>query len=195
MPHRPRPKHRGDRPVHVTVRTVRGVSLRGFGVAARVGKSLRAMVGAGRAQEFRVCEFSLQDDHVHLLVEARDRDALSRGMRAVNIRLARAVNLALGRRGRVVQDRHHEHVLRTPTEVRHALLYVMHNGHKHRAPADEFVDQLDTRSSARWSRAWRDHTPDPTPSPTSPPRTYLLAVLWKDKGLLDRSERPRQRAA
>jgi REP element-mobilizing transposase RayT len=191
MAHRTRPWHDGELPVHITVRVVRAARLRGFKVAAEVGRALRAMVGGEREPSFRVCEFSLQADHVHLLIEARDREALSRGMRAVNVRLAKAVNRALGRRGRVVQDRFHAHVLRTPTETRHALLYVLHNGHKHGVPADELVDGLDTRSSARWSTAWRDHTPDPAPAPVSRPRTYMLARLWRQKGLLARTERPK----
>src|SRR5439155_14173177 len=47
------------------------------------------------------------------------------------IRLARAINRAFGRRGKVFADRYHEHILKSPTEVRHAVEYVLHNRAKH----------------------------------------------------------------
>jgi hypothetical protein len=39
---------------------------------------------------FRVVHFAVQDDHVHLLVEADDNVALARGMIGLTVRLARA---------------------------------------------------------------------------------------------------------
>jgi REP element-mobilizing transposase RayT len=186
IPHTARPWHDRVHPVHVTFRVVRGIRLRDFAVAREIGTSFRAMVGGAREEEFRILEFCLLDDHVHLIIEARDRRAFSRGMQAVAIRLAKAVNRALGRRNQqVIQERYHAHVLRTPTEVRNALRYVMLNGRKHGAPDDEFVDGLDSRSSARWSTAWRDHRPDPSPPPVSRPRTHLARSGWRKHGLLE----------
>ena len=75
----------------------------------------------------RMCEFSVQDTHIHLIVEAADKQALSRGMQALAVRIARAVNRMLGRRGQVIADRHHAKPLRTPTEVKNAVHYVRHN--------------------------------------------------------------------
>ena len=178
IPHRARPWHDEANPVHVTVRVVGGLGLRRHFVAAAIGASFRAMVGGPREDAFRVVEFCILDDHVHLLVEARNRRALSKGMAAVNIRLSKAVNRALGRKGRVIQDRYHAHVLETPTEVRNALRYIFENGRKHGAPEHEFVNGFDTRSSARWSTAWHGHTPDPSPPPVAAARTHLLRVLW-----------------
>jgi hypothetical protein len=43
------------------------------------------------------------------------------------------VNRVFGRRGSVLADRFHLHVLRTPREVRHALSYVLMNARRHLA--------------------------------------------------------------
>jgi hypothetical protein len=77
---------------------------------------------------------------LHLLVEASDRRALSRGMQGLSIRVARATNGELGRKGRVFADRYHARALTTPRAVRFALRYVLLNVHKHEgrgARADE----------------------------------------------------------
>lgn len=83
----------------------------------------------------RIVHFALMIRHLHLIVEAKDRDALSRGMQGFGVRLARRLNKELGRRGRVLRDRYHEHILRTPREVRNALCYVLRNSARGDAPA------------------------------------------------------------
>src|SRR5688572_20305546 len=82
MEHRARPEHPAHQPVHATVRVVQGLpSLREHDLAAAIGASLGELVDAERAHVFRVCEFSLQHDHVHMIVEAEDTMALSNGMK------------------------------------------------------------------------------------------------------------------
>ena len=51
---------------------------------------------------FRVVHFSLQSNHMHLIVEACDTIALSRGMKGLLVRLARRLNKMWKRRGPVV---------------------------------------------------------------------------------------------
>ena len=78
VPHRRRPLHHGSQPVHVTLRAVRGLpSLRG----ARLFPALRRGLGAASAATFRVVHYSVQANHVHLLVEAEGTRALGRGCR------------------------------------------------------------------------------------------------------------------
>jgi putative transposase len=79
----------------------------------------------------RVVAFSVQSNHVHLVVEAHDAPTLSRGVQGLAIRLARAVNRVLDARGRVFRERFHARELRTPREVRSALVYVLLNARKH----------------------------------------------------------------
>jgi REP element-mobilizing transposase RayT len=47
--------------------------------------------------DFRVVHYSIQRHHLHLVVEAANRQALSRGMRGLAIRVARRINKVLGR--------------------------------------------------------------------------------------------------
>ena len=90
--------------------------------------------------DFRVVHISLQHDHIHLLVEAESREALADGMRTLNNVMAHFINDAVSRRtghkrtGTVFADRYHEEVIRTPTQARNALRYVVNNWRKHSAP-------------------------------------------------------------
>jgi hypothetical protein len=84
---------------------VRGLpSLRRRDLTRAIGEELRK----GRQKPgFRVVHFSIQANHIHLIVEAAGRRMLWRGMTGVGVRIARAVNRTLGRRGQVVADRYH----------------------------------------------------------------------------------------
>jgi REP element-mobilizing transposase RayT len=93
---------------------------------------VRDAIGAGaRRGGFRVVEFSVMSNHLHLICEANDRTTLARGLQGLFIRIARRLNKHLGRRGRVFADRYHDRVLKTPREVRSALAYVLLNARRH----------------------------------------------------------------
>ena len=96
-------------------------------------------------------------NHVHLIVEAPDRKALARAMKGLGVRIARALNRLMKRSGRVIADRYHAHILKTPSEVRHARNYLTTNAHRH----------------------YGTPTPDPYVSVAAvvAPRTWLLASL------------------
>ena len=96
--HRSRDEVDARLPSLVTLKVRRGIgSLRNGRVAREVEASFREACERG---DFRLVHYSIQDDHAHLIVEADDRDALGRGMKALSSRFARAVNLTLGRKGR-----------------------------------------------------------------------------------------------
>lgn len=185
VPHRARPPHMATHPVHVTLRAAAAVCcLR----APRVFLSVRRALAAASHAGFRVLHFSAQDDHLHLIVEADDSRMLSHGLRGLAIRVARAVNRALDRRGAVWGDRYHARPLTTPRAVRHALVYVLMNVRKHRPGASG----LDPCSSAPWFRGWRpeDGVIPATGAPVARARTWLAAVGWQRHGLLGIGERP-----
>lgn len=79
---------------------------------------------------FRIVHFSIQDDHLHLVVEAAD-GALSRGVQGLAIRVARHVNALLKTRGSFWGDRFHAFELTSPRAVRNAIVYVLMNVKKH----------------------------------------------------------------
>ncbi len=91
----------------------------------------RAFWGGADRFGFRLVHYSVQGNHLHLLVEARDERALSRGMNGLGVRIARGLNRVMRRRGKVLDDRYHGHILRTPTEVRHARGYLLQNARRH----------------------------------------------------------------
>jgi hypothetical protein len=146
--------------------------------------------------------YSLQGNHAHLVVEARDREALGRGMMAVGARLARAVNRVARRTGRVLADRYHVRMLATPREVHGALRYVLLNARRHAAKTRAALRRsvrLDPASSARWFEGWKHRgavakedasdTPSERP-PVARARTWLLSVGWRRHGLLDPADVP-----
>jgi REP element-mobilizing transposase RayT len=155
-------------PVHVTLRVRKGVwPLR----TKECFRELRKSFAAGRERfGFRLNQFSVQGNHVHLIAEAADGVALSRGMQGLTIRMAKSLNRVMRRRGKVFADRFHSRILRTPTEVRNAIHYVLFNRHHHAAQSGRTIP-----------RRWRDpyssahaHAPATDPPPISPPHTWLL---------------------
>jgi hypothetical protein len=145
-------------------------------------------LAASSTTTFRVLQYSVQTNHVHLIVEADRVGGLSRGIQGLAIRIAKAVNQALGRRGRLWEERFHARTLATPRELRHALVYVLNNFRKHL----QNVRGLDPCSSARWFVGWRNRlAPAPGTSPVAPPQTWLARVGWWRHGRIDVGEGPR----
>ena len=81
MSHARRPEVDGRHPVHVTLRLVRGLpSLR----SGRLWPVVEAALAAGGARfGMVVVHYSVQSNHLHLLVEVTDKVALSRGMQGL----------------------------------------------------------------------------------------------------------------
>jgi hypothetical protein len=122
---------------------------------------------------------------------------LSRALQGLAIRIAKRLNGRLERRGRVFSDRYHARVLKTPLEVRNALVYVLQN-HRHHLKGAGRPSQLDPLSAApyfdgftvrvyRWPR---DAIITPEDSPVAVPETWLLSVGWRRLGLISPSEAP-----
>jgi REP element-mobilizing transposase RayT len=183
VPHRSRPAHAARHPLHVTVRVCRGLP------SLRRRRERRVVFGAlaAAAERFgmRVVHFSVQSNHLHLIVEAADRRALANGMRGLGVRMARRLNRAWGRRGRVVEHRYHARALYTPREVRHALAYVLANARRHGIA----LAGLDPCSSAAWFEGWRASgaargaaAARAGPAFVARARTWLLAVGWRRHG-------------
>ncbi|MBK7644179.1 MAG: transposase [Planctomycetes bacterium] len=137
-------------PVHVTTRLLPGLP------SLRRSEELRTLLHALRAAQdhlgMRVVHFSIQTNHLHLLVEARGRDSLALGIKALLVRIARALNRLWMRTGKLFSDRYHARTLRTPAEVRRALVYVLQNARKHGLP----LSGVDAYSSAAWFEGWRE---------------------------------------
>jgi len=197
MPHRARPAHCHRHPVHITLRRSRLLpSMR----EESLFRALRHALCRTPRSWFRVLQFSVQSDHIHL-VEARDTPSLSRGMTGLSVRLARAYNAALRRRGHLWSERFHSRALKTPREVRNGLVYVLMNRRKHAPPAkDATARAFDVCSSAWWFGGWARPPSSGPPLPIQgvpvvPPETWLARTGWKRHGLIRSDESPRRGAA
>ena len=143
----------------------------------------------------RLVHFSVQRNHLHLIFEAGDWDALYSAVTGLEVRLARMINKLLSRTGRVFDHRYHTHVLRTPREVRNALVYVLNNARKHAKQAGVAVPRswIDPLSSAAAFDGWRDpieiHPVGEDP-PVHAPGSWLLREGWRRHGLVSASEMP-----
>jgi putative transposase len=166
IPHTKRPRVSKHRPHHITVRVTRRTwNLRGQRCFPPIAQALGALRSS---DELRVVHFSVQHNHIHLIVEADTRRALSNSMRRLLSRIARELNDVMRTRGARFDDRYHEHILKTPNETRNALMYVIGNRGVH---------------LARWGK-----TPHKDLDPCSslvadelihPPKTWLLLEGWK----------------
>lgn len=193
--HRARPKHAPAHPVHVTLHAIDDLPT--FRSQVLYGAFDLAMRKT-RREGFRICEFSVQSNHLHLIVEADDKRALANGMKSFSVRANRLVNARLKRagfrpsgRGRVWGDRYHRRDLTSPRQVRNALVYCINNYRKHERKLDGSM-RIDPCSSARWFLGWiAVRKGNDGPRPTEEPATVLLRLAWKRHGLIHPGEAPR----
>jgi putative transposase len=188
--HRLRPRLLERFPVHVTLRGAKGLpSFR----TERLRRLLERAIADTRREGFRIVHYSLQADHVHLIVEATDAAALTTAMRSFAVRIAMRVNRRIfGRtRGRVWGDRYHRRDLTSPSDVRNTLVYVLANHLKH---GENDVGLLDPCSSGPWWDGWLHILDPPTePTPVQRPDTWLLRRGWRGTtgfGYIHLGERP-----
>jgi REP element-mobilizing transposase RayT len=186
--HAARPRLTGKQPIHVTLHVAAGVpNLRRNALYLPIMNALRA--GMARTR-FRLCHFAVLSNHLHLIVEAETARDLARGMQGLSSRLAKRVNQVLDRRGRFFSDRYHVHVLRSPTEVHHALAYVLLNQRRHEAERSGHrpAPAVDGWSSGAWFAGWSRTPPNAAvirrsrPPPVVPAATWLLREGWLQGG-------------
>jgi len=205
-PHHERPFLHARYPVHVTLRVVSAVgNLRRRCVYQAIRE---ATLTTARRDDFRIVHLSIQRTHVHLLVEANDRGALSKGMQGFQISAAKHLNAAISkgkpgprRRDVVFPDRYHAEIITSPRQARHTLSYCLNNFRKHQedlcAPISNWT--IDWFSSAVMFPGWQEYGDEPFlwrgPATYDPlivyqPRTWLLKEGWKKSGTISYREVP-----
>lgn len=187
--HSARPRLSRHHPVHVTLRLRRGLPSLRHKVPYR---ALKRVFGACERFGFRLLHYSAQTNHIHCLCEAVDGRALSRGVQGLAVRLARALNKLWKRAGKAFAERFHSHILRTPKEVRTALLYVLQNARHHGI----WIASLrpDPFSSGARFDGWRGFVASALELSETvalpEPRTWLFRVGWRRHGELGLDESP-----
>ena len=151
VPHSARPEVRGV--CHVVLRVRRGLPW------LRTPRTYRVLERAFRTgkekQGFALVQFSVQRDHLHLLVETDGKRPLARGMQGLTIRIAKALNrFWRGRLGSVFAERYFARAVSTAREVKRALAYVLNNARKHGVWSS--TTDPDPFSSGPWYSGWSD---------------------------------------
>jgi putative transposase len=151
-------------PQHVTIRMLPSVwnmrSRRCFSVLQRA-----LWLGSSKDFGFKLVHFAVMGNHIHMLVEADGKEALSRGMQGLNIRIAKALNRVMGRHGQVLADHYNAKILRSPSQTLRARGYLLRNAGKHYGlrGADPFASTV----------------------PVQLPGTYFLVTIERRPGALE----------
>ena len=208
-PHKKRPYLHSRYPVHVALRTVGAVgNLRRRCVYQAIRE---ATLTTARREDFRIVQLSVQRTHIHLIVEASNKQALAAGMKGFQVSAAKHLNAAISkgrpgprRRGTVFPDRYHAEIITSPTQARHTLSYVMNNWRKHAEDRAQPMSSwtIDWFSSAAQFTGWAEYGDEaflwqgpPTYDPlvVYQPRTWLLREGWKKVGTISYRETPSTR--
>lgn len=150
---------------------------------------------------FRIVHASIQNGHIHLLVEADNKDALANGLQRFQISAAKHLNreisierkLPVRRRGSVFPDRYYSEIITTPRQARHALAYVLNNWRKHREDRSRETRnwKVDPFSTGVLFTGWREREGEPfmmryretyKPLVVYLPKTWLLQIGWRRGG-------------
>ena len=188
--HTRRPELSFAHPVHVMLRTLASVPrLRQRDGYEAIRAALRGFVDG---EAFRVVHVSIQRNHLHLIVEAADKDALRRGMQCFAIRAARALNKELVREGKVFAFRYHARQIKSADYARNAIAYVLNNWRRHRVDSRDQGLAFDRYASGTAFAGWTTGTKGRYDYdwPVSAPRTVLMSFDWQRHGLIDPYEVP-----
>jgi len=175
--------------LHITCRITAGLpTLRAPKTVALLFNYLARKI---EREGFRIVEFSIQSNHIHLLCEADNQETLSRAMNGIHSGMARRLNRHWNRTGKVFADRYHAEAISTPTQCHNALIYVLANAKKHGSRAPD--SGIDPCSTAAWFPFDSDDPPHPLthhPKPAAQPKTWLLRDGWRKIGPLTPHDRP-----
>jgi len=216
-PHTVRPVLEARFPVHVVLRTHREIgNLRKRHLYKAVREATlslaRRELNYNLGDAFRIVHVSIQSNHIHLLVEADHKMALSRGMQSFQISAAKHINrefsvrarLEVRRRGCVFPDRFFEEIITTPKQARNSLAYVLNNWRKHREDRRELARgwKVDPFSTGVLFMGWKEHEQAHTlwkwrdtyePLSVYLPKTWLLRVGWTKHGTISYFDIPSTR--
>ncbi len=171
--------------MHVTIRVAGDIhSLRRRDIYMAIRE---ATLITAKRENFRIIHCTIQGNHLHLLIEATNKTALSRGMQGFQISAAKHINAAITartgvkRQGAVFPDHYHARALSSPRAVRHALAYVLNNWRRHREDLASFAKnwKVDPFSSGVQFMGWKEL--EHSPLAYQPPSTYRELFVWRPR--------------
>lgn len=117
--HTKREKITSREPLHVNFKLT--VTIKNENGLRAIKKSLE-----NARKYFHILHYSLQWNHIHLIIEATDNEALFRGMRSFTNTFVKCMG-----KGSIQKERYHLHVLRSVKETKNAFRYVIFNEAHH----------------------------------------------------------------
>jgi REP element-mobilizing transposase RayT len=186
--HVARPELSSEDPVHVVVRVVRDVP---YLRTQRIWAALQRIFARASEKGLRLLHFSVQANHLHMIVEATHEGTLGRGMKRLLSRIAMTINAIARRSGRVFRDRYFRQDILSCTHYRNLLVYVLFNARKHDTTRD-WRNGIDTYSSTDWFHDWAPGAGPPPrdaeaiaragPPLVVEPRSWVAKTGWKLHG-------------
>ena len=99
-------------------------------------------------------QFSVQEDHIHLLIETRKTSDLTRYMQGLQIRFARALNKLWNRKGKVFADRFFAKLCPDWRAIKAVTRYILNNALRHGVRNWRRDKDADPYSSGPWYIRW-----------------------------------------
>ena len=127
--HRKRAEIKKPSSLHLTIKIAKNKA----GVKNKqILKVLKRAILKGRSAGIRIIHFTLEYDHIHLLVEADCKIKLGRGMMRFGVTLAKGINHYRRDQGQVYKHRYHQRFITSRRDLKNVMNYIFHNGLKHR---------------------------------------------------------------
>ena len=167
--HKKRPTIDGKKPLHITLKCTPNL---------QKPKILNKMKEAcKRTQDFEmnVLQFSILCDHIHMIVEAKSNDAVTRGIKSLTNKLAKKF-------GTKFKGRYHMRIITSPRQMKNTYKYVMLNYAKH-ADLPAHIDGFSTGDTfTHWSKLTKIHGDHEERKPDhyglKKPETWLADRGW-----------------
>jgi putative transposase len=132
------------KPLHITHRLrANGPNLR----TRRFHRQFREAIRRIQLFGVNVLHYSILNNHLHIIVEAKDNQSLTKGMRSLFTSLAKRLKW-----GRIFNGRYHLCVITSPTQMKNTLRYVLLNAAQHA----KLIDYIDEFSSGFHFPHWRN---------------------------------------
>jgi REP element-mobilizing transposase RayT len=93
---------------------------------------LKRSIMNARKMGLRVIHYSLEYDHVHLLIEAENNFILGKGMQSFGVTFSKALNRLRKIKGTVYKHRYHYRKIVGARQLKNVLNYIFNNGIKHK---------------------------------------------------------------
>lgn len=98
----------------------------------KILKALHRAIFRARIHGLRVIHYTLEYNHIHLLVEASGHKIMHKAMQAFGISFSKAINKIKQVNGHVYKHRHHLRKITSSIDLKNVLRYIFHNGIHHK---------------------------------------------------------------